>query len=48
MGIWLETGPFETWDAIGVEKSVQKMEAEGIAVPSWVKEMLANGPYIFL
>ncbi|WP_018661783.1 3-hydroxyacyl-CoA dehydrogenase/enoyl-CoA hydratase family protein [Heyndrickxia acidiproducens] len=36
-------GPFETWDAIGVEKSVQKMEEEGLTVPDWVKEMLENG-----
>ncbi|HEY4554277.1 MAG TPA: 3-hydroxyacyl-CoA dehydrogenase NAD-binding domain-containing protein, partial [Bacillaceae bacterium] len=36
-------GPFETWDAIGVEKSVKKMEEEGIPVPEWVREMLAQG-----
>ncbi|GER65884.1 enoyl-CoA hydratase [Weizmannia acidilactici] len=36
-------GPFETWDAIGVGKSVQKMELDGIRVPGWVKEMLDKG-----
>lgn len=36
-------GPFEMWDAIGVKKSVEKMEQEGRVVPSFVKEMLANG-----
>ena len=42
-GFGWEKGPFETWDAIGVKKSVEKMEAEGIAVPGWVKEMLEKG-----
>ncbi|MDQ0215131.1 3-hydroxyacyl-CoA dehydrogenase [Oikeobacillus pervagus] len=42
-GFGWKFGPFETWDAIGVEKSVQKMEAEGMKVPVWVKEMVANG-----
>ncbi len=28
-GFGWEMGPFETWDAIGVEKSVQKMEEAG-------------------
>ena len=35
---WKE-GPFEIWDQIGVKKSVEKMEAEGLAVPDWIKEM---------
>lgn len=35
---WKE-GPFEIWDQIGVKNSVEKMEAEGIAVPDWIKEM---------
>ncbi|NEU30114.1 3-hydroxyacyl-CoA dehydrogenase [bacterium LRH843] len=42
-GFGWELGPFETWDAIGLEKSVQKMEAEGEIVPTWVKNMLAAG-----
>jgi len=36
-------GPFETWDAIGVERAIARMEAEGSAVPAWVKEMVASG-----
>ena len=39
-GFGWEQGPFEVWDAIGVEKSVQKMEENGVVVPTWVKEML--------
>ncbi|EMA6342355.1 3-hydroxyacyl-CoA dehydrogenase/enoyl-CoA hydratase family protein [Bacillus cytotoxicus] len=42
-GFGWEQGPFEIWDAIGVEKSVQKMEDSGKVVPAWVKEMLQNG-----
>lgn len=42
-GFGWQLGPFETWDAIGLEKSVKKMEAEGTTVPEWIKEMLANG-----
>ncbi len=42
-GFGWEQGPFEAWDSIGVEKSVEKMEAEGRNVPQWVKDMLANG-----
>ncbi|MCL4424694.1 MAG: 3-hydroxyacyl-CoA dehydrogenase NAD-binding domain-containing protein, partial [Firmicutes bacterium] len=38
-----EMGPFETWDAIGVRKSVQRMEAEGEVVPALVKKMLTAG-----
>jgi len=36
-------GPFETWDAIGVEKSVERMENEGFAIPAKIKTMLASG-----
>ncbi len=38
-----QTGPFETWDALGVEESVAKMKAAGMTVPAWVEEMLAAG-----
>lgn len=42
-GFGWEQGPFEAWDSIGLEKSVEKMEAEGRTVPKWVKDMLAAG-----
>lgn len=42
-GFGWELGPFETWDALGVAKSVERMEAEGETVPGWVKEMLSSG-----
>lgn len=38
-----ELGPFEIWDALGVAGSVTRMEAEGMTVAPWVKEMLAAG-----
>lgn len=42
-GFGWELGPFETWDALGVAKSVERMEAEGETVSAWVKEMLQTG-----
>src|SRR5690606_24836275 len=42
-GFGWKYGPFETWDAIGVETAVKKMESDGIAVSPWVKDMLAAG-----
>ena len=38
-----EAGPFETWDMLGVAETLEKMEAQDIAVAPWVKEMLATG-----
>lgn len=38
-----ELGPFETWDAIGLVRSVERMEAEGTVVPSWVKAWIEQG-----
>ncbi|MGF1670140.1 MAG: 3-hydroxyacyl-CoA dehydrogenase family protein, partial [Balneolaceae bacterium] len=35
-----ELGPFQRWDAIGVEESVKRMEKEGRNVPDSVKQML--------
>jgi len=46
-GFNFEMGPFETWDAIGLEKSVTKMEADGLPVPENVKAMLAAGHTTF-
>jgi len=46
-GFNFEMGPFETWDAIGLEKSVAKMEKDGLAVPAKVKQMLAAGNSTF-
>lgn len=46
-GYNFEMGPFESWDAIGVKKSVEKMEKEGRQVPEKVKKFLAAGNQTF-
>ena len=38
-----ELGPFETWDAIGLSGSLPRMEADGLEVPKWVKDLAASG-----
>ncbi len=42
-GFNFEMGPFETWDAIGVERSVARMRDEGMEIPMAVDTMLAKG-----
>lgn len=42
-----ELGPFEAWDAIGVEKSVAKLKEEGKSVPANVQKMLDSGAKSF-
>ena len=42
-----ELGVFETWDVIGVEKSVDRMREEGRAIPANVEKMLAAGATSF-
>ena len=42
-GFGWENGPFEIWDAIGVEKGIEILKAEGVAPAEWVNEMLASG-----
>ena len=42
-GFGWEMGPFESWDAIGLKKSVEKMHLDGKVVPKWVNKMLKNG-----
>lgn len=42
-GFGQELGPFETWDAIGVRSSVERMKNDGYDVPTWVTDMLASG-----
>lgn len=42
-GFGWENGPFEIWDAIGVEKAIAIMEAEGYKPAAWVTDMLISG-----
>jgi 3-hydroxyacyl-CoA dehydrogenase len=46
-GFGWELGPFETWDLLGVEETVAKMEAAGQKPAQWVYEMLASGAKSF-
>lgn len=43
MGFNWEMGPFELWDAAGVEATVARMKAEGKPVPANVEKLLAHG-----
>ena len=42
-GFGWEHGPFEIWDAVGIEKGIQLMKANGKEPAVWVSEMLASG-----
>jgi 3-hydroxyacyl-CoA dehydrogenase len=38
-----QTGPFRTWDLLGVRETVEKMKSMDIEVGGWVEEMLDAG-----
>ncbi|HWB24335.1 MAG TPA: 3-hydroxyacyl-CoA dehydrogenase/enoyl-CoA hydratase family protein [Chitinophagaceae bacterium] len=42
-GFGWEIGAFESWDVLGVAKTVEAMKAAGHSVAPWVDEMLAEG-----
>lgn len=42
-GFGWELGPFETWDALGVQKTVDKMIEANMKPADWVIKMLENG-----
>ena len=42
-GFGWEIGAFESWDVLGVEKTIKAMRDEGYNVASWVDEMIAAG-----
>jgi len=42
-GFAWKLGPFETWDALGVTRSLDKMKAAGYSIPGWVQEMVDQG-----
>ncbi|SDE92209.1 3-hydroxyacyl-CoA dehydrogenase/enoyl-CoA hydratase family protein [Chitinophaga filiformis] len=42
-GFGWEIGAFESWDLVGVEKGIKAIEAKGLTVAPWVKEMLEKG-----
>lgn len=42
-GYGWEHGPFQIWDAVGLEKGIELMKAEGYEVADWVAAMLSSG-----
>ena len=42
-----EAGPFETWDSLGLEDTLQQMKASGYEPAPWVQEMLSEGKTSF-
>ncbi|WP_299671313.1 3-hydroxyacyl-CoA dehydrogenase/enoyl-CoA hydratase family protein [uncultured Polaribacter sp.] len=46
-GFGWENGPFEIWDAVGIEKGIELMKAEGAEPATWITEMLASGATSF-
>lgn len=46
-GFGWESGPFETWDAVGVSEAAELMRKSGLPIASWVEEMLKDGKTSF-
>ncbi|NVO31422.1 3-hydroxyacyl-CoA dehydrogenase/enoyl-CoA hydratase family protein [Hymenobacter lapidiphilus] len=46
-GFGWDMGPFETWDALGVQKGLELAKAEDKTVAPWIEEMLAAGHETF-
>ena len=42
-GFGWKHGPFEIWDAIGLDKGIELIEAEGLHLAEWVKDLKATG-----
>lgn len=42
-GFGWEHGPFQIWDAVGIEKGIELMKSEGLDVAQWVTDMLSSG-----
>jgi 3-hydroxyacyl-CoA dehydrogenase len=46
-GFGWENGPFEIWDAIGLQKGLELIQAEGLQAAEWVTQMITNGSTSF-
>ena len=44
-GFGWEIGPFETWDAIGIQKGIDLINQENLPIPDWVKNLNPNSPF---
>lgn len=46
-GFAWELGPFESWDALGVAETLEKMKTAGFQPATWVQEMVDAGNHTF-
>jgi 3-hydroxyacyl-CoA dehydrogenase len=46
-GFGWEIGAFESWDVLGVERTVKAMQDAGYKIAGWINEMLAGGNKTF-
>ena len=46
-GFGWEIGAFETWDVLGVKRTLEAMKAAGMTVAPWVEKMIADGCMTF-
>lgn len=46
-GFGWDLGPFEMWDALGVEKVVERLAKDGVAIPEIVKQVLQTSEKTF-
>ena len=46
-GYGWEHGPFQIWDAVGIEKGIELMKTEGYEIADWVSEMVSSGKETF-
>ncbi len=44
-GFGWEHGPFQIWDAVGIKKGIEFIEAEGLKVADWVTNMASDSFY---
>ena len=41
-GFGWEHGPFEIWDAVGLQKGIELVKKQNLKLPAWIEELAAN------
>jgi 3-hydroxyacyl-CoA dehydrogenase len=41
-GFGWEMGPFEMWDALGFRELAERMQADGLGLPGWIRKMIES------
>jgi 3-hydroxyacyl-CoA dehydrogenase len=41
-GFGWEHGPFEIWDAVGLQKGIELVKKQNLQIPNWIEELAAN------